>query len=69
MGEVKNAYSISVGKPERKRPLGRPKRRWEDNIRMYLRLVGWQNVDWMRLVQDVDQWRVLVNTVMNFWVP
>jgi hypothetical protein len=54
-----------VGKPEGKRPVGRPLRRWEDNIRMVLREIGWGGVDWIDLVQDRDQWRALVNTVMN----
>jgi hypothetical protein len=68
-GEKKNAYRILVGKPEGKRPLGRPKRRWVDNIRMDLRDTGWYGMDWIELVQDMDQWRALVNTVMKFWVP
>jgi len=58
-----------VGKPEGKRPLGRPRRRWEDNIRMDLREVGWESVDWMHLAQDRGQWRNIVNTVMNLRVP
>jgi hypothetical protein len=69
-GEKKNAYEILVGKPERKRPLGRPRRRWEDNIRMDLREIGWKRVvDWLHLAQDRDQWRAVVNTVMNLRVP
>jgi hypothetical protein len=59
---------ILVGKPERKRPLGRPRRRWEDNIRMDLREIGWGGMAWIDLAQDRNQWRVLVNTVMNLWV-
>jgi hypothetical protein len=55
-----------VGKPEGKRPLGRPRRRWEDNIRMDLRVIGWGGMDWIDLAQDRDQWKALVNTVMNF---
>jgi hypothetical protein len=55
-------------KPERKRPLGRPMRSWEDNIRMYLRELGWEVVDWMHLAQDRDQWWAVVNTVMSLWV-
>jgi hypothetical protein len=66
---IRNAYNILVGKPKRKRPLGRPSCRWEDNIRMDLREIGWEDVDWMHVVQDRDQWRTLVNTVMNFRVP
>jgi hypothetical protein len=58
-----------VGKPEGKRPLGRLRRRWEDNIRMALRKIGWRGIDWIDLAQDRDQWRALVNTVMNLRVP
>jgi hypothetical protein len=63
-----NAYRDLVGKPEGKRPLGRPRRRWEDNIRIDLREIGWGGVDWIDLAQDRDQWRGLVNTVMNLRV-
>jgi hypothetical protein len=59
---------ILVGEPEGKRPLGRPRRRWEDNIRMDLREIGWGGMDWIDLTQDRDQWRAFVNTVMNLWV-
>jgi hypothetical protein len=62
-------YRILVGKPEAKRPLGRPRRRWVDNIKMDLREIGWDGMDWMDLAQDRDQWRALVNTVMNLLVP
>jgi hypothetical protein len=58
-----------VGKPEEKRPLGRPRCRWKDNIRMDLREIGWSGMDWMDLVQDRDQWRAFGNTVMNPRVP
>jgi hypothetical protein len=58
-----------VGKPEGKRPLGRPRLRWVDNIKMELREIGWGDMDWIDLIQDRDQWRVLVNTAMNLWVP
>jgi hypothetical protein len=58
-----------VGKPEEKRPLGRPGRSWEDNVRMDLREIGWADIDWIDLAQDRDQWRALVNTVMNIRVP
>jgi hypothetical protein len=69
MGEKRNAYRIFVGKLEGKRPLGRPRRRWVYNIKMDLREIGWDGIDWIDLVQDNDQWRALVNTVMNFSVP
>jgi hypothetical protein len=58
-----------VGKPEGKRPLGRPKRRWVDKIKMVLREIGWDGMDWIELAQDRDQWRALVNTTMNLRVP
>jgi len=67
MGEMRNAYSILVGKPEGKRLLGRPSYRWEDNIRVELRGKGCKGVDWMHLAQNRDHWRALVNTVMNLW--
>jgi hypothetical protein len=69
MGETTNAYRISVGKPEGKRPLGRPRRRWMNNIKMNLREIGWDGMDWIDLAQHKDQWRVLVNTVMNLRFP
>jgi hypothetical protein len=69
MGETKNAYRILVGKPEGKRPLGKPRRRWVDNNKMDLREIGWGGMDWIELAQDRDQWRTLVNTVMNLRVP
>jgi hypothetical protein len=68
MGETRNAYRILVGKPEGKRPLGRPRRRWVDYIKMDLRKIGWDGVDWIELAQDRDQRRALVNTVMNLRV-
>jgi hypothetical protein len=67
--EKRNAYRILVGKPEAKRPLGRPRRRWVDSITMDLRETGWDGIDWIELAQDRDQWRALVNTVMNLRVP
>jgi hypothetical protein len=69
MGAKRNAYKILVGKPEGKRPPGRPGRKWVDNIKMDLREIGWDGVDWIDLAQDRDRWRTLVNTVMNLRVP
>jgi hypothetical protein len=69
MGEMRNAYRLLVGKPEGKRPLGRPRRRWMDNIRMDLGEVGWGDVDWIGLAQDTSRWRALVNSVLNLRVP
>jgi hypothetical protein len=60
---------ITVGKPKGKRPLGRPRRRWVDNIRTDLGDIGWDSVDWIDVAQDRDQWKALVNTVMNLRVP
>ena len=68
MGEGRGVHRVLVGKPEEKRPLGRPRRRWEDNIKMELWEVGGGG-DWMELAQDRDRWRALVNTVMNLRVP
>jgi hypothetical protein len=68
MEEMRNVYNILVAKPEGKRPLGRPRRRCDD-IRMDLREIGWEDVDWIHLVEDRDQWRALVNTIMNHRVP
>ena len=69
MGEERGAYRVLVGKPEGKRPLGRPRRRWVDNIRMDLQEVGCGYVDWIGLAQDRDRWRTLVSAVMNLRVP
>jgi hypothetical protein len=66
MGETRNAYRILVGKPEERRPLGRPRRRWVDNIKMDLREIGWAGMDWIDLAHDRNQWRALPNTVINF---
>jgi hypothetical protein len=66
---MRSAYKILVGKPKGMRPLGRPRRRWEDNIAMDLRRIRWEGVEWIELAQDRDQWRVLVNTVMNLRIP
>jgi hypothetical protein len=69
MREMKNTYNTLVGKQEGKRPLGRTRHRWEDNIRMDLREVGWEGVDWIHLAQDRDRWRALANSVINFRLP
>jgi hypothetical protein len=69
MGEVRGAYNILVGRPEGRGPLGRPRRRWEDNIRMDHWEIGFGDVYWIHLAQDRDRWRALVNTVMNLWIP
>jgi hypothetical protein len=69
MGEKRNAYRYLVGRPEGKRPLGRPRRRWVDNIRMDLGEVGWGDVDWIGLAQDRNRWRAVVNSVLNLRVP
>jgi hypothetical protein len=69
MGAKRNAYRTLVGNPEEKRPLARPRHRWVVTIKMDLREVGWYCMDWFDLPQDRDQWRALVNTVMNLRVP
>ena len=69
MGEERMAYRVLVGKPEGKRPLGRPRRKWVDNIRMDLQEVGCWYVDWIGLAQDRDRWRTLLNAVMNLRAP
>jgi hypothetical protein len=68
-GEQRNAYILLVGKPEGKRPLGRPRRSWVDNIRMDLGKVGWCGVDWIGLAKGRNRWRALVNSVLNLLVP
>jgi hypothetical protein len=65
MGQKRNACRILVGKPEGRRPVRRPRHRWEDIIKMHLREIGWDGIDWI----DQDQWRNLVNSVMNLWIP
>jgi hypothetical protein len=69
MGEVRGAYNILVGRPEGRRPLGKPRRRWEDNIKRDLREMGFGDVDWIHWAQDRFRWPVLVNTAMNLRVP
>jgi hypothetical protein len=69
MGEKRNTYRLLLGKSERKRPLGRQRRRLVDNIRMDLEEVGWGDVDWIDLAKDKNRWSALVNSVLNLWVP
>jgi hypothetical protein len=69
MGEVTGAYNILVGGPEGRRPLGRPRRRWENNMKMDLREIGFGDVDWIHWAQERDRWRALVNMIMNLRVP
>ena len=68
-GERRGLYRVLVGKPEEKRPLGRPRHRWEYNIKMDLQEVGCGSMDWIELAQDRDRWWVLVNVVIKLWVP
>jgi hypothetical protein len=67
--EKRNVYTILVGKPEGKRPLGRPRRKWVDNIKIDHTEIGWDCMDWIDLAQDRDQWRAILKTVMNLLVP
>jgi hypothetical protein len=67
--EKRNAHRILVGKQEGKKPLGRPRRGWVDNIKMDTREIGWDRMDWIDLAQGRDQWRALMNTVINLRVP
>ena len=69
MVETRDVYRVLMGKPERKRPLGRPRHRWEDNIKINLQEVGCGGMDWTDLAHDKDRWRALVNAVMNLRVP
>jgi hypothetical protein len=69
LGEGRGEYRILVGRPEGRRPLGRPRRRWEDNIKMDLQDVRWKGVAWIDMAQDRDRWRAFVNAVMNLRVP
>jgi hypothetical protein len=64
----RRVYKVLVGKPEGKRPLGRPRHRWKDGIRMDLKEIGWGSIEWIKLAEDKDRWQALVNTVMNLWV-
>jgi hypothetical protein len=65
----RNAYRILVGKPEEKRPLGRPRRSWENNIKMYLKETGRNSTNWVHLAEDREQWRVFVNIILNLRIP
>jgi hypothetical protein len=69
MEKKRNAYRMLARMPEEKRPVGRPRHRWEDNIKMDVREIGWGGMDWIDLAEDRDQWRAVVNMVMNFRVP
>jgi hypothetical protein len=69
MGKNRTICRFLVGKPDRKRPLGRPRQRWVDNIKKNLVEIGWDGVDWIGLAQDWDKWRAIVNVVMNLQVP
>jgi hypothetical protein len=69
MGEGRGVYRVLVGRPEGKRPLGRPRHRWEDNIKLDLREIGIDGANWIQLAQDRVHWRAFVNTVMNLQVP
>jgi hypothetical protein len=68
MGDRRGAYRVLVGRPEGKRPLGRPGRRWENNIKIDLQEVGWGGMDWIDVAQDRDRWRALVNAAVKLWV-
>jgi hypothetical protein len=68
MGEGRGAYRVLVERPKGRRPLGRPRRRWEDNIKMDLQEVGWGCMDWIDMAEDRDRWRALVSAVMNLRV-
>jgi hypothetical protein len=69
MGDERDVYRVLVRRPDGKRPLGRPRRRWEDNIKMDLREIGINEANWIHLTQDMVQCQASVNTVMNLWVP
>jgi hypothetical protein len=67
--EKRNECRILVGKPQGKRPVGRPRCKWVSNIKMEFREIGWSGMDWVDLAEYTDQWRALMNTVMNLWIP
>jgi hypothetical protein len=69
MGEGRGVYRVLVGNPDGKTPLERPRLRWKDNINMYLREIGIDGANWIRLAQDRVQWRAFMNTIMNLWFP
>jgi hypothetical protein len=69
MEKIRGVYRVLVGKPEAKRPLGRPRRRWEDNSKMDLREVGFGGMEWIDVAHDRDRWRALANAAMKLWVP
>jgi hypothetical protein len=69
IGKKRKAFRLLVGKPEGNTPLGRPRRRWVDNIKMNFREIGLSGIEWIDLAHDMDRWRDLVNTVMDVWVP
>jgi hypothetical protein len=69
IGDRRSSYIVLVGSPVGKRELGRPRRTWEDNIKMYLQAVGWGGMDWTHMTQDMDKWRALVNVVKKIRVP
>ena len=69
MGDRRGAYKVLVGKHEENRPLGRPRRRWQDNVKMGLQEVSWEGMDWIDLAQDRNRWRAIVNAEMNLRVP
>jgi len=69
LGERRGAYRVLMGKPERKRPFGRPRCRWKDNIKVDLQEVGWGAMDWTDLDHNRDRWPAVVNVVLNLWVP
>jgi hypothetical protein len=69
MAEMRNAHTVLIGKPEGIIPLGRPRRSWEDDIKMDLRVIRWKGVDWMHLDKDRDQWWAVLNAGVNLWIP